>query len=471
MKLISRYTDIADAFSVTDTPTPVGAPEVLLWNDHIAEELNIDLNSSQQALYFSGNKINSDVAPVALGYSGHQFGHFSPRLGDGRAHLLGAIVDKNNQAWDIQLKGAGATPFSRGGDGRCSIGPAVREYIMSEAMHALGVPTTRCLAVVASGEPVYRQTPLPGAIVTRVASSHIRVGSFQYLATQGDVAGLKALADLAIARHYPKIEATGTERYLAFLNAVMQKQIELVVSWMRVGFIHGVMNTDNTLVSGETIDYGPCAMMNDFDFDTVFSSIDHQGRYAFGNQPNIANWNCARLAESLIPLISDDEEQAVELLSSIINHFADQFNQAFTEMWEQKLGLNRSQASDNELVSELLTLLKQYNLDYTNTFNDLTQSLKDPQMIPAVLSSWAKKWLARTDEFSYGKMSEANPRVIPRNHIIETIISDFIEHKHSAQLDEFLNVLKNPYQADNEISKYQDVSGDLDKNYQTFCGT
>lgn len=471
MKLVSRYTNIADDFAIIDAPSPVGAPEVLLWNDNLAEEFNIDLDLSQQALFFSGNKVSCDVEPVALGYSGHQFGHFSPRLGDGRAHLLGAMVDKNNQAWDIQLKGSGATPFSRGGDGRCAIGPAVREYIMSEAMHALGVPTTRCLAVVASGEPVYRQTALPGAIVTRVASSHIRVGSFQYLATQGDLAGLKALADLAIERHYPNIKATGAERYLAFLNAVVEKQIELVVSWMRVGFIHGVMNTDNTLVSGETIDYGPCAMMNSFDFDTVFSSIDRQGRYAFGNQPNIANWNCARLAESLIPLISDNEEEAIELLSPIINGFADQFNQAFTAMWGQKLGLSGSQASDSELVSELLSLLKQHNLDYTNTFNDLTQSLKGALELPLVLSNWVQKWLARTDELSYSKMNEANPKVIPRNHIIETIIGDFIERKHSTQLAEFLKVLKNPSADESKLYKYQNANGDSDKGYQTFCGT
>ncbi len=316
---------------------------------------------------FSGNEKQA-IPAVALGYSGHQFGHFSPRLGDGRAHLLGAITDNENQLWDIQLKGSGATPYSRGGDGRCALGPAIREYVMSEAMHALGIKTTRCLAVVGSGETVYRNPPQAGAIVTRLATSHIRVGSFQYLATQGDVEGLKNLADLAIERHYPEITDTGPQRYLAFLGAVIKNQVKLVVSWMRVGFIHGVMNTDNTLVSGETIDYGPCAMMNNFDFDTVFSSIDKQGRYAFGNQPNMANWNCARLAESLIPLINDDDEQAVTLMTPYINSFAEQFNIEFTAMWEQKLGLNESSSSDGELIAELLTLLKDNQLDYTNTF-------------------------------------------------------------------------------------------------------
>lgn len=471
MELVSRYTDIASDFAVTDTPTAVAEPKVLLWNKQVAEQLNIALNAAQQAMYFSGNKSFADVEPVVLGYSGHQFGHFSPRLGDGRAHLLGAVVDKDNHPWDIQLKGSGATPFSRGGDGRCAIGPAVREYIMSEAMHALGIPTTRCLAVVASGEQVYRQSALPGAVVTRVATSHIRVGSFQYLATQGDVVGLKALADLAIERHYPEIQTTGSQRYLEFLNAVVKKQVELIVSWMRVGFIHGVMNTDNTLVSGETIDYGPCAMMNSFDFDTVFSSIDRQGRYSFGNQPNIANWNCARLAESLIPLISDDEEQAVELLSPIINGFAEQFKQAFTAMWQQKLGLSGANEGDSELVSELLSLLKQHEMDYTNTFNSLTQSLNNQEALPGVLSNWAQKWLARTDKLSYSKMNKANPKVIPRNHLIEAILDDFENYGHSEQLIGFLKALDKPYEESDNLFKYQDVNVDLDKQYQTFCGT
>ena len=469
MKLVARYTQIADDFAVTDFPSAVAAPKLLLWNDVLAQQLNIDVASVERAQVFAGNLNNSEVAPVALGYSGHQFGHFSPRLGDGRAHLLGAVVDPQQQQWDIQLKGAGTTTFSRGGDGRCAIGPAVREYIMSEAMHALGVPTTRCLAVVASGETVYRQPPQAGAIVTRVASSHIRVGSFQYLAAQGDVAGLQALADLAIERHYPDINATGSERYLAFLAHVVEKQIALVVSWMRVGFIHGVMNTDNTLVNGETIDYGPCAMMNQFDFDTVFSSIDRQGRYAFGNQPNIANWNCARLAESLLPLISDDEEQAVELLSPLINGFAEQFNHAFSQMWAQKLGLDGEQAQDKELVSELLELLKTHKLDYTNTFNALTESQQGNSEIPHELTAWSQNWLLRTSDNSYSIMRKANPKLIPRNHIIEAILQDFTQQYQSPILSEYLHVLQQPYQS--QVKESWTLASEDDENYQTFCGT
>lgn len=469
MKLVARYTQVADDFAVPDSPSAVAAPTLLLWNDVLAQQLNIDVASAERADVFAGNLNNSDVKPVALGYSGHQFGHFSPRLGDGRAHLLGAVADQQQQLWDIQLKGAGATPFSRGGDGRCAIGPAVREYIMSEAMHALGVPTTRCLAVVASGETVYRQPPQPGAIVTRVASSHIRVGSFQYLASQGDVAGLQALADLAIARHYPDINATGPERYLAFLAKVVEKQIALVVSWMRVGFIHGVMNTDNTLISGETIDYGPCAMMNQFDFDTVFSSIDRQGRYAFGNQPNIANWNCARLAESLIPLISDDEEQAVALLSPLINGFAEQFNHAFSQMWAQKLGLDGDQAGDKELVSELLGLLKTHKLDYTNTFDALTESRQGNSEIPPELTAWSQNWLLRTSDASYSIMRKANPKLIPRNHIIEGILQDFTQQHQSPTLNEYLHALQQPFQT--QVKESWILASVDDENYQTFCGT
>ena len=469
MKLVSRYTDIAEQFAIADRPSPVGEPSLLLFNDAVAKQLSIDVSSAQQAAVLSGNQIDSTVAPVALGYSGHQFGHFSPRLGDGRAHLLGAVADQQGLLWDIQLKGSGATPFSRGGDGRCAIGPAVREYIMSEAMHALGVPTTRCLAVVATGETVYRQPPQPGAIVTRVASSHIRVGSFQYLATQGDVVGLKALADLAITRHYPHIQSTGPERYLAFLSEVIKKQIELVVSWMRVGFIHGVMNTDNTLVSGETIDYGPCAMMNSFDFDTVFSSIDRQGRYAFGNQPNIANWNCARLAESLIPLISEDDEQAVALLSPLINSFAEKFNHAFTDMWAQKLGLDGHKPEDSELVAELLALLKDNSLDYTNTFDSLTRSLKESVTIPPVLSSWSEKWAHRTHKQCYSIMRKVNPTLIPRNYMVEKILKDFAESNQSPILSEYLQALQNPYTQ--SINESWNHAASDEKNYQTFCGT
>ncbi|MBB1306352.1 YdiU family protein [Pseudoalteromonas sp. Hal273] len=469
MKLVPRYTDVAENFAIEDFPASVASPQLLLWNESLAKQFNINVAADLRASTFSGNEKQA-IPAVALGYSGHQFGHFSPRLGDGRAHLLGAISDDENQLWDIQLKGSGATPYSRGGDGRCALGPAIREYVMSEAMHALGVKTTRCLAVVGSGETVYRNPPQAGAIVTRVATSHIRVGSFQYLATQGDVEGLKNLADLAIERHYPEITDTGSQRYLAFLGAVIKNQVKLVVSWMRVGFIHGVMNTDNTLVSGETIDYGPCAMMNSFDFDTVFSSIDKQGRYAFGNQPNIANWNCARLAESLIPLISDDDEQAVLLMTPFINSFAEQFNAEFTAMWAQKLGLTESSDSSGELIAELLTLLKDNQLDYTNTFDALTESLKGEKSVPESLIEWRAKWVSLTDDNSYEVMRAANPRVIPRNHVIEEIIAQYNATGSSELLQRFIKIASNPYSNSEELSEFCSPPTN-DNDYQTFCGT
>lgn len=469
MKLVPRYTDIADNFAIEDQPSSVAAPQLLLWNASLAKQFNIDIEPQLRASTFAGNE-SLQIKAVALGYSGHQFGHFSPRLGDGRAHLLGAVSDDKNQLWDIQLKGSGATPYSRGGDGRCALGPAIREYIMSEAMHGLGIKTTRCLAVVGTGEAVYRNPPQPGAVVTRLASSHIRVGSFQYLATQGDTEGLKKLADTAIERHYPEINITGPERYLAFLDAVIKNQLDLIISWMRVGFIHGVMNTDNTLVSGETIDYGPCAMMNVFDFDTVFSSIDKQGRYAFGNQPNIASWNCARLAESLIPLINDDDEQAVNLMTPIISQFSMLFNDRYNQMWAQKLGLAGQSENDVELVSKLLLLFQEHKLDYTNTFDALTESLKGESVIPEPLTQWAQLWKSRTDNSSYEIMRAANPRVIPRNHIIETILDEYTNMGTSELLKPFMEVLSDPYFTSKNIAQYQEVPKE-DKDYRTFCGT
>ena len=468
MKLVPRYTDIADNFAIEDSPSSVAAPQLLLWNEALAQQFNIDVELARRASTFAGNE-PQPVSAVALGYSGHQFGHFSPRLGDGRAHLLGAISDDKNQLWDIQLKGSGATPFSRGGDGRCALGPAIREYIMSEAMHGLGIKTTRCLAVVGTGEAVYRNPPQPGAIVTRLASSHIRVGSFQYLATQGDVEGLKKLTDVAIERHYPSIQSTGAQRYLDFLAAVINSQLALVISWMRVGFIHGVMNTDNTLISGETIDYGPCAMMNTFDFDTVFSSIDKQGRYAYGNQPNIVSWNCARLAESLIPLIDEDDEQAVSLMTPLINQFSTLFNAQYNQMWAQKLGSAGYKEDDVELVSKLLLLFQEHKLDYTNTFDALTESLKGGK-VPNELTQWAQLWQKRCDENSYNLMRAANPRVIPRNHIVEEILAQYNQHGESELLSDFLTVMSNPYDKTANLARFQETGKD-DKGYQTFCGT
>ena len=341
---------------------------------------------------------------------------------------------------------------------------------MSEALYVLGIATTRCLAVVTTGETVYRQPPRPGAVVTRLAKSHIRVGSFQYLATQGDIEGLEKLVDYAINCHFPDISSTGEQRYIELLTAVLDKQIELVISWMRIGFIHGVMNTDNTLISGETIDYGPCAMMNQFDLDTVFSSIDHQGRYAFGNQPNIANWNIARLAESLIPLFAD-QDVAVEQLSPVVNGFAAKFNDAFNTMWQQKLGLAGQQEGDHALVSELLGLMKQHQLDYTNTFNALTESLVKDFVIDSSLKEWVSKWRLRTSAESYNTMRAVNPAVIPRNHNIEMILAEYEKAGSSSSINEFLKVIQKPYEYEEEFAAWYQPPKEGDCNYQTFCGT
>lgn len=362
MKFNNTYIKLAPVFYQRVLPTPVAQPALLLWNDALAEQLAITDSFSQDpvllAQYFSGNQLPSGAESIALAYSGHQFGHFNPQLGDGRAHLIGEITDQNGKQWDIQLKGSGPTPFSRQGDGRCAIGPAVREYIMSEAMFALGVPTSRCLAVVASGELVHRGYAKPGAIVTRVAASHIRVGTFQYFASQGNLEALHDLTQYAISRHYPTITASGAERVIAFLEQVIAKQITLITAWLRVGFIHGVMNTDNTAISGETIDFGPCAMMGAYHPGTVFSSIDRKGRYAFANQAPIAQWNMARLAETLLPLIDSDQDAAVAKVEPLIIAMSTQFQHAFNTMMAAKLGFVRASDDVDTLSSELLDLMQ-----------------------------------------------------------------------------------------------------------------
>ncbi len=478
MKLENPYSVLGEHVSVPSIPAAVSAPEMVCWNTVLAENLGLEIDPDERAEVFSGNRILPGTTPVALGYAGHQFGQFVPQLGDGRAHLLGACLDHGGRHWDLQLKGSGTTLFSRGGDGRCAIGPAVREFIMSEALHFLGVPTTRTLSVVATGDPVYRDRVLPGAIVTRVAASHIRVGSFQYLALREDATGLAALLELAIARHYPDIVQTGDERILAFFERVMDAQIHLVTHWMRVGFIHGVMNTDNTLVSGETIDYGPCAMMNRFDFDTVFSSIDRHGRYAFGNQPNIVHWNLARLAESLLGLFDAEEERAVQQLSALLNEFSGRFNRAFSRMWADKLGIVAPSDEDQALSSRLLTLMQEHALDYTNTFDVLTESLAGqalPDEFARALGDWYTAWQARIPSEQRGRsyvlMRAANPRVIPRNHRVEAIITEFEESGKSEEMGRLMEVLSSPYHLDAKAGDYQSppVNGDL--GYKTFCGT
>ncbi|WP_010363853.1 protein adenylyltransferase SelO family protein [Pseudoalteromonas citrea] len=478
MTFVKRYENISDQFSVVSRPKVSMMPELLLWNDDLVTQLAIPLVANEAAELLSGNRVLPDVEPVALAYSGHQFGHFNPTLGDGRAHLLGAFTDPQGQLLDIQLKGSGRTPFSRGGDGLCALGPAVREYVMSRAMAALGVPTTHCLAVVTTGDSVFREQAVAGAVVSRIASSHIRVGSFQYLALNDDKHGMRELMEHAIASHYPHITETGDARTVAFLSAVCEKQIELIIQWLRVGFIHGVMNTDNTLVSGETIDYGPCAMLEAFDFNQVYSSIDKQGRYAFGNQPNIANWNCARLAESLLTIMESEEDTALNMLTTAIGTFSDKFNQAYKAMWANKLGILEWRESDSELLSELLTLMNEHKLDYTNTFAALTNSIMAKPsnlfIVHEVIAGWYKKWQLRIAEAECTDiakiMSRVNPAVVPRNQLVEQVIEQFMEVGSSDFLTQWLPVLNDPYNYEQQTSAFIEPlpSG---ANYHTFCGT
>lgn len=484
MNFSNSYACLDEVFYEKTRPTPVQDPHLFLWNPSLAEQLMIsnELKHDPVALAqaFSGNHFIPGSEPIATVYAGHQFGHFVPQLGDGRAHLLGEVLDQFGQRWDIQLKGSGRTSFSRGGDGRCALGPAVREFIMSEAMKALGVPTTRCLAVVTTGETVIRETPLPGAVVTRVASSHLRIGTFQFFAARGDHRALKTLFNYTIERHYPELQEEGENQYLQFIDKVIERQVHLVVDWMRVGFIHGVMNTDNTSLSGETIDYGPCAMMGIYDPQTVYSSIDTMGRYAFGNQPEILQWNIARFAECLLPLINVDRNKAVDQVGTVIAEFPGRFEKEYMKMIGKKLGLTFFKQEDKKLIVSVLNRLKDRRLDYTVTFDLLTKSLMSEAAASQMnneLEECFDLWQKRLSEQQAVSqevqelMRQHNPVVIPRNHHVEEVIQE-CEQTGSARLAEkFLQVLRSPYKELAQTSKYQDPPSDGDKDYQTFCGT
>lgn len=529
MKFSNTYIMLGEQFYQRTLPDKVTAPRLLLWNKALAKSLSIaeELQSDEELLsqYFSGNQLPDGAESIALAYSGHQFGHFNPQLGDGRAHLLGEIIDSDGIRQDVQLKGSGQTRFSRRGDGKCALAPALREYIMSEALFALGVPTSRCLSVVSTGEVINRGLTKAGAVVTRTAASHIRVGTFQYFAARGDMASLRALVDYSINRHFSKIAlaendnsqpVTSEQRILAFLSCVIEKQITLVVEWLRIGFIHGVMNTDNTAICGETIDFGPCAMVGEYDESRVFSSIDEYGRYAFGNQGKIAQWNMARLADCLIPLLAEEgdkqfnkeerEQQALSKVEAVIHQFSDQFEKAYFTMYGKKLGMQDSGLNNKPLISDLLAIMQEQKLDYTHTFLRLSNSLTDDAKmteLPEQLADWYQSWLEVLKQESFDKsiaknnhqqnqyqqaqnlMQKSNPVVIPRNHHIETILDaceNVIADDSSCNMDskkkvindmveEFLLVLRSPYQENQVTKKYQDASKDGDKYYQTFCGT
>jgi uncharacterized protein YdiU (UPF0061 family) len=477
----NTYSRLPEVFFAPAEPAKVRAPRIAILNDRLADELGLNLGSispQSTAALFAGQVLPDGCQPIAQAYAGHQFGGFT-MLGDGRAILLGEHRSPAGRLVDIQLKGAGRTRFSRGGDGLAALGPMLREYIISEAMSALGIPTTRSLAVVTTGEPVYRQSVLKGAILTRVAGSHIRVGTFQYLAARQDAANLRLLADYAIQRHYPQL-VDDPGKYLKFFRAVTDRQASLIARWQLVGFIHGVMNTDNMAISGETIDYGPCAFMNAYSPDTVFSSIDREGRYAFGNQPPIAQWNLARFAETLLPLIHDDENQAVALVTDVLNEYPALFQHYWIAGMRAKLGLHSSEDSDVELVQSLLDWMHKSRSDFTNTFRDLsfeTLPAAAPYNDPSFLA-WHAQWQARLrredrpSSLTYAAMRSVNPAVIPRNHRVEEALAAAEQNDDLSVLHRLLAVLSTPYEAGTgaEAEFYREAPPE-DCRYRTFCGT
>ena len=473
----NTYSKLSDNFIEIIKPTPVKDPELIILNKKLAEELNLDfsnISKKELAKIFSGNVLPEGSSTIAQAYAGHQFGHFT-MLGDGRAVLLGEHLVNKNKRFDIQFKGSGKTSFSRSGDGRAVLGPMLREYIISEAIHALNIPTTRSLAVISTGEKVVRENLLPGAILTRVASSHIRVGTFQYIAAKQNIDDLNTLVNYTIDRHYPEIQ-TSNNKALDLLNLVMEKQCQLVVNWMRVGFIHGVMNTDNMAISGETIDYGPCAFMDHYDPKTVFSSIDRFGRYSFSNQAPITKWNLARFAECLIPLIDKNEDTAIKIASETINNFQNIYEEKWLNMMRDKLGFFGEDHGDKKIIEDLLNWMEQNKADYTNTFcylmnNDFISNeiYKDQKFL-----TWIKNWKNRvlinngSIEKSLKLMKKTNPIVIPRNHKVEEALLAANENNLD-NLNNLLSVLENPYDNIENIDEFQSPSSN--NNYQTYCGT
>lgn len=478
--LDNSYARLPELLYTRVNPTPVRSPKLVVLNHPLAASLGLSvqaLQSDDGAAVFAGNQIPEGALPLAQAYAGHQFGHFT-MLGDGRAHLLGEQITPRGERFDIQLKGSGETPYSRGGDGRAALGPMLREYIISEAMHALGIPTTRSLAVVTTGESVIRETRLPGAILTRVAASHVRVGTFQYVAKWGTVEDLRALADYTLQRHFPDADTDGNQ-YLSLLQEVIKRQAALIAKWQLVGFIHGVMNTDNMTISGETIDYGPCAFMNAYDPATVFSSIDTRGRYAYGNQPPIAAWNLARLAETLLPLLHVDQEQAVKLAQDAISDFAELYHCNWLAGMRAKLGIFNEETQDESLIENLLGMMQKYQADYTNTFVALTLDKRlDTDLFGSKdFSEWYELWQARLGRqqesraSSHELMQKNNPALIPRNHRVEEALEAAVKQGDYSVMERLLDVLLRPYAHSPEQAAYSTPPAPSTRPYRTFCGT
>ena len=474
----NSYSNLPKSFIYEVSPVPVKRPELVILNYDLADQMGLNfsnVDNEQLAKMFSGNLLPKGSKSLAQAYAGHQFGHFT-MLGDGRAVLLGEHISKSNQRFDIQFKGSGQTPFSRNGDGRAALGPMLREYLISEAMYSLNIPTTRSLAVVKTGEDVIREKPLRGAILTRVASSHIRVGTFQFIRTRENLDELNALVDYTIKRHYPEISKSKNKAY-DLLNKLIDQQIQLVLNWMRVGFVHGVMNTDNMAISGETIDYGPCAFMDYYDPKTVFSSIDKFGRYAFSNQPAIAKWNLARFAECLVPIIDENEVQAIKIATEIIDNFQNIYEQKWLDMMKSKLGLVGYNKDDLKMINSLLNWMEKNKADYTNTFCFLMGiSNSDEIYKDKVFEDWLTAWKNRSSLNNSAKekqleiMKQVNPVIVPRNHKVEEALSD-AEKNNYKTLNILLSVIQRPYDAKVDISKFQTPAPASKEKYQTFCGT
>ena len=473
--LQSSYTQISDKLFSELKPDAVTNPSTVIVNNELAEKLGLNLKGiSEEDLsnLFSGNSLPHGSKPFAQAYAGHQFGQFTI-LGDGRAHIVGEQVTPDGEIFDIQYKGSGRTPYSRGGDGKAALGPMLREYLISEAMYYLGIPTTRSLAVVETGEKVYREVPLKGSILTRVASSHIRIGTFQFLAAHKDYEGMKSLLDFSIKRHFSNLKFSENSA-IEFIKAVMQKQINLIVEWMRVGFIHGVMNTDNSTISGETIDYGPCAFMDHYDANTVFSSIDTQGRYSFANQPSIIQWNLVRLAECLLPLIDKDEKRSIEMAQNLINTFSSLFKDKWLQMMRKKLGIKDLSEDDEELINNLIKWMQQKKPDFTNTFCNLMNydHADDEEFEDDEFDNWKREWKKRVESKEYlDVMISCNPTLIPRNYLVEEALSEAETDGKFDKFNELNEIISSPYQLKKVNIKYLETPSKTNIPYKTFCGT
>jgi len=487
----NTYARLPERFYTRTNPVQVAAPRLIKINAELAANLGLNLEalaSAEGVEILAGNRVATGSEPIALAYAGHQFGHFVPQLGDGRANLLGEVMGRDGLRYDIQLKGSGPTPFSRRGDGRAALGPVLREYIVSEAMAALGVPTTRALAAVTTGEEVFRESVLPGAVFTRVAASHLRVGTFQYFAARNDAEGLRILADYAIGRHYPEA-AQAQQPYRALLEGVVGRQARLIAQWMLLGFIHGVMNTDNSSISGETIDYGPCAFMEAYDPDMVFSSIDRQGRYSYSNQPHAAHWNLTRLAEALLPVLEQEagsQEAALASAYEALAAFAPQFETARLAGLRRKLGLFTEQEGDEALAQDLLDRMAANRADFTLTFRRLCDAAAQPHgdagvrnlfADPAAFDAWAAGWRRRLEaeplsgNARAATMRLANPAFIPRNHVVEAALDAAIERHDFQPFEELLRVTSHPYEDRPHLERYAAPARPEERVTQTFCGT